>query len=435
MKLTDRSIRSLKPGNARYEKWIDGHKGLGVRVSLEGTKSWVFMYRHQGRLRRMTLGKYPTVGVARANTLHAEALERVEHGIDPATEAIETRREERTAATERAFLNVYEAFAADHLAKLRTGDEVRQKFELDILPRWGRRRVDEITRADVRELLREKAKESPIGANRLLAAIRKFFNWCLDEEIIEASPAYRIKPPTDERERERDRVLSQSEIRAVWKAAEEKGHPFGTVVKGLFLTGARLNEIGSLKWQEVVFDDEVIRLPAARYKTKRAHIIPLVPALKDMLGELYANDRERVGDAQMFEYVFRSGRVGDNPLAGWSWAKTDIDLLAAKVRAEEQGVDIDALTDAEILERFEIPNWRFHDIRRVVATYVREAGASREGAKWMLGHADRSVTSIYDRSSAVPEIRAMLTVWADRLAIIVSGEDSGKVVPIRAVRE
>ena len=105
------------------------------------------------------------------------------------------------------------------------------------------------------------------------------------------------------------------------------------------------------------------------------------------------------------------------------------------MRAEDQGVDIDGMTDAEILDRFEIPNWRLHDIRRVVATNVREAGASREGAKSMLGHADTSVTSIYDRSSIVPEIRAMLTAWADRLAIIVNGDGGGTVVPIRVPQE
>ena len=92
MKLTDRSIRALKPAEGRYEKWIDGHKGLGVRVSIEGTKSWVFMYRYQGKLRRMTLGKFPTIGVARANRLHADALEKLEHGIDPAMEAIQERQ-------------------------------------------------------------------------------------------------------------------------------------------------------------------------------------------------------------------------------------------------------------------------------------------------------------------------------------------------------
>ncbi len=130
----------------------------------------------------------------------------------------------------------------------------------------------------------------------------------------------------------------------------------------------------------------------------------------------------------MPEYAIRPVRVGDKPPSGWSTAKKDIDLLAAKVRAKDQDVDIEGMTDAGINERFGITNWRFHDIRRVVATYVREAGASREGAKWMLGHADRSVTSIYDRSSAVPEIRAMLTVWADRLAIIAEG--GAEVVPL-----
>ena len=432
MKLNDRSIRALKPRAGRYEEWISGYKGLGVRVSPEGTKSWIVMYRHGGRLRRMTLGRYPAVTVARVGTLHGEVQERLDKGIDPAREAIGIRQEEQVAAKEKVFRVVYEAFAADHLAGLRTGEEIKRKFEMDVLPQWGRRRVDQITRTDVKEMIRDKAKGSPVAANRLLAALRKFFNWCADEEYIQHSPAARIKPPTDERERGRDRVLAQSEVRAVWKAAEEIGHPFGTVVKALFLTGARLDEMASLRWAEVVFDDAVIRLPPARYKTKRAHVIPLVPALKDMLAELHAEDRKRVGTGPMFEHVHRSGRVGDKPPSGWSRAKKDLDLAAARVRAADQGADIDGLADAEILKRFKIPNWRLHDIRRVVATSVREAGATREGAKRMLGHVDRSVTSLYDRAEALPELRAMLTAWADRLAIIVKG--GAEVVPLYKAR-
>jgi len=428
MRLNDRSIRALKPRPGRYEEWIAGYKGLGIRVSPEGTKTWIIMYRHNGKQRRMSLGRYPSVTVARVGTLHGEVQERLDKGVDPATEAIEKRQEEQAAAKEKVFSAVYKAFAADHLARLRTGEEIKRKFEIDILPRWGRRRVDQITRADVREMLRDKANVSPVAANRLLTTIKKFFNWCMDEEYIQHSPAARIKPPTDERERERDRVLSQSEIRAVWKAAEEIGHPFGTVVKALFLTGSRLDEIGSLRWTEVVFDDAVIRLPAARYKTKRAHVIPLVPTLKDILAELHAEDRERVGTGPMFEYVIRSGRVGDKPPSGWSKAKKGLDLAAARVRAADQDADIDGLADAEILKRFEIPDWRFHDIRRLVATSVREAGATREGTKQILGHVDRSVTSLYDRADTLPELKAMLTAWADRLAIIVEG--GAEVIPL-----
>lgn len=432
MKLNDRSIRALKRRTKRYEAWIDGYKGLGVRVSPEGTKSWIFMYRHGGKLRRMTLGRYPTVTVAQVGILHGEALDKLAKGVDPAAEAIEGHQEAKAAAKGKVFRAVYDAFAEDHLSKLRTCAEIKRKFENDILPHWGRRRVDEITRAEVRELVRNKAKGSPVAANRLLAAIKTFFNWCIDEDLIEHSPANRVKRLTNERERERDRVLSQSEIRAVWKAAEAVGHPFGTVVKALFLTGARLDEITSLQWSEIAFDDEVIRLPATRYKTKRAHVIPMVPALKDMLSDLHAKDRESAGNRPMPKHAIRSGRVGDKPPSGWSRAKKDIDLAAAKVRAQEQDIDIEGMADDEIRDRYGLPDWRLHDIRRVVATQVREAGASREGAKWMLGHTDRSVTAIYDRASNLPEIRTMLAAWADRLEIIVAG--GAEVVPLRGVK-
>ena len=90
----------------------------------------------------MSLGRYPAVTVARVGTLHGKIQERLDKGIDPASETIEKRQEERAAAKEKVFSTVYEAFAADHLARLRTGEKIKRKFEMDILPQWRRRRVD-----------------------------------------------------------------------------------------------------------------------------------------------------------------------------------------------------------------------------------------------------------------------------------------------------
>lgn len=430
MKFVDRSVRALKPKGKRYEAWIDGYKGLGIRVSVEGTKSWVLLYRHEGRLRRMTLGRYPAVGVAQAGKLHAEAIEKVEHGIDPAAEAIHGRQEERTAATDKTVDAVFEAFNADHLVKLRRGDDVKRQFERDVLPQWGRRRVDQITRADIRELLRVKAEEAPISANRLLAALRKFFNWCIDEEIIQASPAIRIKPPTDERERVRDRVLSESEIALIWQAADEMGEPFGDVIKMMFFSAGRRSEIINMTWPEIDLVEVLWRLPAARHKTKTPHVLPLTPAAMELLGARYETDKPKAG-ASMPEHIFRSGRSGDRPMSGYSKFKERIDLLVAKARAKDDNADIRELSDEAILEAYRLPDWRFHDIRRTSATYMRQGGADRLTVQKILGHADSSVTSIYDRYGSLDEMRRALETWATRLAIIVGGDDGGKVVPIR----
>ncbi len=83
MRFTDRSTAALKPKGERYEAWEDGRTGFGIRVSLTGRKSWLFMYRFDGRARRMTLGVYPTMPLVTARLKHAEAKKLLSEGIDP----------------------------------------------------------------------------------------------------------------------------------------------------------------------------------------------------------------------------------------------------------------------------------------------------------------------------------------------------------------
>lgn len=90
---------------------------------------------------------------------------------------------------------------ADHAKNLRTRDELQRVINVDLLPVWGDKPIASIPRADVKALIREKARTAPISANRLVALVSKIFTWALDEEIIQASPAVRLKRPGEERER------------------------------------------------------------------------------------------------------------------------------------------------------------------------------------------------------------------------------------------
>ena len=136
-----------------------------------------------------------------------------------------------------------------HAQELRTAHQIERRIERELLPVWGNRAITTIKRHEIRELLREAAKRAPIGANRLLAVIRKIFNWALDEGIIDASPATRLAPPA--RERERDRVLSEAEIRSLWSAFDELGHPYGSLFKMLLITGQRRREVSHMQWREI----------------------------------------------------------------------------------------------------------------------------------------------------------------------------------------
>ncbi len=99
MRFTDRSIAALKPKTKIYEIWEDGRTGLGVRLSPKGRKSWNYMFRFDGKARRLTLGTYPAMSLASARVKHANAKELLAKGTDPAARQLEHKRAERDAET------------------------------------------------------------------------------------------------------------------------------------------------------------------------------------------------------------------------------------------------------------------------------------------------------------------------------------------------
>jgi integrase len=180
--------------------------------------------------------------------------------------------------------------------RLRSRGELERKVKVD-LAGWRDRAVVEITRAEIRALVRAKAVSSPVSANRLLALIRRILRWAVREEIIDANPATDIDPPTEERERER--VLTLDEIAQIWAGCTELGFPFGPLIKLLILTAQRRGEVGELRWSEI--DGNVWRLPDSRAKRGKGHLIPLSPQALAILADL-----PRVGDKPML--VFTTGR-------------------------------------------------------------------------------------------------------------------------------
>jgi len=103
----------------------------------------------------------------------------------------------------------------------RSGDEVERLFEKHVLPAWGQRQIADITKKDVLARLDEIAADTPVQANRVLANIRKMFNWAIGRDIIQVNPAFKVAAPG--KETARDRTLSHDEIRAFWAAARSLG--------------------------------------------------------------------------------------------------------------------------------------------------------------------------------------------------------------------
>ena len=363
------------------------------------------------------------MNLAKARGTAREWRELVARGIDPKAKDAERRREEdrRRADT---FGSAFEAFASDHLSTLRTGGEVKSAIAKHVLLRWGGRPVSEIRRADVNELIRALRKDAAIGANRMLAYLKKFFGWLVDQDMLEASPAAAVKRPS--KEMKRDRVLTDVEIRAIWEAAGEL-RAFGRAFRFMLATGQRRSEVGEMTWREIDGARKAWMLSRDRTKADRAHEISLSDLAPSIIEEC-----PRIG-----QFVFSTGRsvpgrtgsaADARPISGWSKAKATLDKLAlvqARAFAQERGEEPPT----------EFGEWHLHDLRRTCATNLARLGVDRVVISKILNHSEGGVTAIYDRHRYDAEQRRALDAWSERLQAIVDGKGHrGNVVALTTAR-
>jgi integrase len=271
-RLTDVSIRNLPSmPSGQYDVWDSAVTGLGVRVNTGGSKSFVLIYRLGTRPRRMTLGRYPSLKLKAARQTALDHQHTIRNGGDPAEE----KKKQRLNSL--AF-NEYVKTFIDTYAKPRnrTWKETETILNREFVSKWRKRDIRKIAKADVTHILDELVGRNKItSANRAFAQIRKLFNWAVERGDLENSPCQGLKSPGKYNSRER--VLSDAETVAVWNAADKMGYPFGAVIKLLFLTGQRLNDVASLRWSEIDLNEKTWTLPADRNKSTREHIIPLSP--------------------------------------------------------------------------------------------------------------------------------------------------------------
>lgn len=398
LKFTDAAVQRLKPPAAgRVEYWDAALPGFGLRVTENGVRTWVMMYRMGSRARRLTIGRYPALSLADARALARDAMHEVAKGNDPG--AAKAARNEPPEA--EAFENAAQDFLRRHVGKLRRSSqqENARVFSKELLPRWRGRRLAGIVRADVIELLDDVTDAGkPYAANHTLAVVRKFFNWCVERGKLDVSPCMMVKRPHEQRAR--DRVLSDDELRAIWGACDQMAYPFGPFLKMLLATAQRRSEVAQMRWSDVDLDAKVWTIPAEHTKADRAHEVPLSPLAMEILKAV----PQFHGD-----YVFTT-TGGERPVSGFSKCKSRLVVLS--------GVAGD---------------WRFHDFRRTAGTGMAGLGVPVFTIGRVLNHSAAGmagVTAIYDRHSYLEEKRHALEAWARKLAGVVGPADE-KVVPLR----
>ncbi|HRX61376.1 MAG TPA: tyrosine-type recombinase/integrase [Candidatus Competibacter sp.] len=397
MKFTDRAVLNLKPQADRYEVW-EG-TGLGVRVSVKGRKSWVMVYRFQGKPRYTTLGTYPEMSVAQAHEAHRKALAILEQGCDPGAKVVQERREERHAPTVATMAAEYlEKWAKPRKRSWHADERILNK---EILPQWGTCKARDIARRDVIALLDNIVERGPILANRTLALIRKLFNFAVDRAILDLSPCVRVKAPALEKSRER--VLMDDEIRAFWDGLDKAAMAPGTrlALKLQLTTAQRKGEVALMRWDCLDWEAAMWTIPGENAKNGKVHCVPLSPLALDLL-------RQAKELAAESPWVFPGPRYGGvKPIGD---AVPDHALRRA----------LPALGLADVTP---------HDLRRTAASHMTALGVPRLVVSKILNHAERGVTAVYDRHSYDPEKRDALEKWARKLRSLLATDN---VIRLRA---
>jgi integrase len=400
--LTAKSVQAAKPpAEGRLEIGDRLVSGLTLRVTASGVRTWTVTYRVAGRLRRYTLGSADVLSLADAREAARKALAQAALGTDPAAARQEAREAEaaRDAGTVGAMV---ERFMIEHVGqrKLRSADEIGRIFERYVLPRWRGRQARELRRADVKSLFAAvSTQHGPVQANRVVERLRTFFNFLLDEEVIEASPAARLVGHT---ETPRERTLSPDETVRLWRACEGLGR-MGRLFRLLLLTGQRVGEVAGLAWGEIDAAGEWWTLPGARSMNKKAHRVYLAAPARAILAEFAA---ERVDGGP---WVFPA-RLGDHPVTNY-WRA--FDAACAVARIDRATVTV-------------------HDLRRTAASLLGELGVSRFIIGKCLNHTtERAITGIYDLYQYAAEKRAAWERLAAHLLALVEGRPA-KVIPLRA---
>jgi integrase len=382
-KLTQALWRTAKaePGKERSIYWDESLRRFGLMVTAADHRSGVVQYRADRISRRYTINH--TLGLEGARREALAILGQVARGQDPVLE----RR--RAAETDRNTLQaVCERYLAREGGKLRTTAKRRANLERLVYPVLGDWRIGEIKRSDFNALLDDiEDQRGAAMADQILATLRRMCNWHAIRDDQFRTPFVRGMARRKPGQRERDRILNDSELRAVWKTAEVFPSPWGQFIRFLLLTACRRTEASAMTWGELANGNWTI--PATRYKTGTEVTLPLSRAAMNILVEI-----PRIKGC---EFVFTTD--GRTPISGFSTFKLKFDIACG------------------------VTGWRLHDSRRSARSLLSRAGINSDIAERCMGHAIPGVRGVYDRHQYLDEMRQAFERLAAQIESIRCADD------------
>lgn len=390
LRLTKPAVAALAlPPGKREVLFFDSElAGFGVKVSAGGSRRYVLQYRPTGQrtAKRLTIGSVGVLSVDEARRQAKTLLARAATGDDP-------HAGKATAKAQAAITlgSVADAYLKHCEHRQRPG--TLYQTTLHLTKHWAPLRplpLHNVTRAAVAARLNELRESSGgVSANRSRSALSALFAWAIAEGRAEINPVTGTRQPATETPRER--VLTDDELRAIWRACREDA--YGQIVRLLILTAQRRDEVGGMVASEVSFEGSVWTLPAARAKNKREQVVPLAPFALSILQAVSRRD----GGMLMFS-------PSDRGFSAWSGSKARLDK-----RLADAGTPVAA--------------WTIHDLRRTAATGMAGLGVLPHVVEAVLNHVSghkAGVARVYNKATYLPEKRDALDRWANYVAALVA---------------
>jgi integrase len=408
--LNDAWLRTVKPpASGRLELRDARVVGLVLRIGplrkdqagrpLPATGTWSVRTRTaDGKQTRPKLGTWPAMGIGDARKGALAALAAVQAGADPVRQKREAREARKARAAEASVADRIAEWQAQRAAAVtrrwspRYIADVKRLVSVEIVPRIGKKKLAATTRADWTGMVAAKRKSAPVVAAALYRVVSSFLNHAEVEgwipgPLLPRKGAARIAPPPPPRER----VLTDEELAAIWRAGEREAPKLRAFMRLLILTAARELEVADIGAGEVDLEAGRWTIPGGRTKNGLGYLVPLSPLALAELRAVWPVDREAAPEELLL------GRTTRNGFRGFSRLKARVDAASG------------------------VTGWRWHDLRRTARTGMTRLGVPRDHAEAAINHISgrSALERTYDRHDFAPEALAALALWQGHVAGLV----------------
>lgn len=376
-----------KPRSTTYR--LSDSQGLYVEVAPSGSRYWRLKYRFAGKEKRLALGVYPTVSLAKARDDAREARRLLSDGIDPSERKKERAREARQAAT-----NAFEIVAREWHNVMRPkwtprhSEDVIESLEKDIFPALGRRPIAELKAPEILEAIRKIEKRGAIDiAQRVRQRCSAVFAYAIGSGVAESNPVAAMKGVFATRRKEPRKMLPADQLPTFLRQLQSYNgdKTIQLALRLIILTMVRTVELRAARWEEFDFKRNVWLVPADRMKMRAPHLVPLSRQALALLAEL----KPITGS---YELLLPGRSDRQKPIS-------ENTLLYALYR---MGYHQRATT---------------HGFRALASTILNESGVWRPDAiERQLAHKERNaVRAAYHRTEYLEERTRLMQWWGDFL--------------------